>query len=307
MYTKFKDCLLNPSKIAKYVFDNAKKTILYFIVLLFLHVLPLTVNTLSEKEMPFGFTNIIVEKFQNAEKINYQLVYENSQTSLKSLKENQNSQFIDMGIINAYQTKLLLIFDMNDDYHLENLDFDQSLFNQTVVIIHFSQNHLSISLDLIKNNLNRMVLFNESYENLGLKSLDFSIANQNIAMFKNEVNNAYQDFYQKNVLIIYLIFIPLLIILGIISLLLEILLISFIYKLLYRNLNLQFRIFFKLILCCYTPCVVFNLLSIFYGSAIMYFIGEILVVIYASIALRNVVIARIGNEMEKIIKNQGDK
>ena len=40
MYTKFKECLLKPSKIGKYVDDKMSKTILYFILLLLIYILP---------------------------------------------------------------------------------------------------------------------------------------------------------------------------------------------------------------------------------------------------------------------------
>ena len=69
MYTRFKECLLKPSRITKYVFENKRKTILYFIIILFIHILPIMVTSLSYKEMPSNISNVLVEKFSDAEQI----------------------------------------------------------------------------------------------------------------------------------------------------------------------------------------------------------------------------------------------
>ena len=91
----------------------------------------------------------------------------------------------------------------------------------------------------------------------------------------------------------------------------EILFIALIFKLLYRKFNLNYGVFCKIVLCSYTPCVVFNLLSIFYSSLFMYFVGEMLTVIYITIALKNVLITSMGIDLEKILNNknnnEGDK
>ena len=60
MYTKFKECLLKPSKIGKYVDDKMSKTILYFILLLLIYIIPTFVSLISVKKIPTYYTNVIV-------------------------------------------------------------------------------------------------------------------------------------------------------------------------------------------------------------------------------------------------------
>ena len=50
MYTKFKECLLKPSKIGKYVDDKMSKTILYFILLLLIYILPSFVSDVYKRQ-----------------------------------------------------------------------------------------------------------------------------------------------------------------------------------------------------------------------------------------------------------------
>ncbi len=315
MYTKFKECLLKPSRISKYVFDNTKKTIIYFIILLFLHILPVMVTLLSSNEMPRVISDIIVEKFEECETINYKLETVDGHVILSKTNDNEKGQYINLNTIDLFSNlPIIILFDGEEEYNLNNYIFEENLYDKSVAIIHFGKEKISYTWDKInKNDENDLsqnkVWFSKSYVDLGLTKLDFSIASKNITIFRMELNNAYHDFYTKNWLMIVIILIPTIIFSGIISLLTQILLISLIYKLLYRNFNLSFGTFFKLVMCCYTPCVVFNLLSIVYGSMIMYFIGEVLVVIYVTIAIKNVVITQIGNDIEEILKNQnqGDK
>ena len=92
--------------------------------------------------------------------------------------------------------------------------------------------------------------------------------------------------YQKNLALILLIGIPYILISGILSLLVEVLVLALLIKILYGRFNVHFGAICKIVILAYTPRVIFNLLSIFWSSIIMYFIGQFLTIIYVTIALR---------------------
>lgn len=323
MYTRFKECLLKPSRITKYVFENKRKTILYFIIILFIHILPIMVTSLSYKEMPSNISNVLVEKFSDAEQINYKICEIDNKVVLTKTTDNVKNQYVNLGYMESTQMQLLLMFNLNETFDINNYQIDDELYEKSLMLLIFEKEQISFSIGMIKKDdslkdenikelaTNDYSWISLSYERLGIKELDFSVSSSNITTFKNELNKAYEDFYKANRISIYLISIPTIIIFGFISLLMEILFIALIFKLLYRKFNLNYGVFCKIVLCSYTPCVVFNLLSIFYSSLFMYFVGEMLTVIYITIALKNVVITSMGIDLEKILNNknnnEGDK
>lgn len=323
MYTRFKECLLKPSHITKYVFENKRKTILYFIIILFIHILPIMVTSLSYKEMPSNISNVLVEKFSDAEQINYKICEIDNKVVLTKTTDNVKNQYVNLGYMESTQMQLLLMFNLNETFDINNYQIDDELYEKSLMLLIFEKEQISFSIGMIKKDdslkdenikelaTNDYSWISLSYERLGIKELDFSVSSSNITTFKNELNKAYEDFYKANRISIYLISIPTIIIFGFISLLMEILFIALIFKLLYRKFNLNYGVFCKIVLCSYTPCVVFNLLSIFYSSLFMYFVGEMLTVIYITIALKNVVITSMGIDLEKILNNknnnEGDK
>lgn len=323
MYTRFKECLLKPSRITKYVFENKRKTILYFIIILFIHILPIMVTSLSYKEMPSNISNVLVEKFSDAEQINYKICEIDNKVVLTKTTDNVKNQYVNLGYMESTQMQLLLMFNLNETFDINNYQIDDELYEKSLMLLIFEKEQISFSIGMIKKDdslkdenikelaTNDYSWISLSYERLGIKELDFSVSSSNITTFKNELNKAYEDFYKANRISIYLISIPTIVIFGFISLLMEILFIALIFKLLYRKFNLNYGVFCKIVLCSYTPCVVFNLLSIFYSSLFMYFVGEMLTVIYITIALKNVVITSMGIDLEKILNNknnnEGDK
>lgn len=323
MYTRFKECLLKPSRITKYVFENKRKTILYFIIILFIHILPIMVTSLSYKEMPSNISNVLVEKFSDAEQINYKICEIDNKVVLTKTTDNVKNQYVNLGYMESTQMQLLLMFNLNETFDINNYQIDDELYEKSLMLLIFEKEQISFSIGMIKKDdslkdenikelaTNDYSWISLSYERLGIKELDFSVSSSNITTFKNELNKAYEDFYKANRISIYLISIPTIIIFGFISLLMEILFIALIFKLLYRKFNLNYGVFCKIVLCSYTPCVVFNLLSIFYSSLFMYFVGEMLTVIYITIALKNVLITSMGIDLEKILNNknnnEGDK
>lgn len=321
MYTKFKECLLKPSKIGKYVDDKMSKTILYFILLLLIYTLPSFVSLISVKQMPTDYSNVIVESFAKSSSINYKLENVNGKLNLNKTIDDAQPQYVEIGTIVGIDMNILVLFNTNESIDLNSYDFSSDLMNKNVILFTFAKEGMYISMGTLKlsngstdrtqelaNTSNKQLYY--SYEKLGLSEIDFSVASSNKTTFRNYLDNSYISMYQKNLALILLIGIPYILISGILSLLVEVLVLALLIKILYGRFNVHFGAICKIVILAYTPRVIFNLLSIFWSSIIMYFIGQFLTIIYVTIALRYYIIKNIGTNISNIIRgkdsSQGD-
>lgn len=321
MYTKFKECLLKPSKIGKYVDDKMSKTILYFILLLLIYILPSFVSLISVKQMPTDYSNVIVESFAKSSSINYKLENVNGKLNLNKTIDDAQPQYVEIGTIVGIDMNILVLFNTNESIDLNSYDFSSDLMNKNVILFTFVKEGMYISMGTLKlsngstdktqelaNTSNKQLYY--SYEKLGLSEIDFSVASSNKTTFRNYLDNSYISMYQKNLALILLIGIPYILISGILSLLVEVLVLALLIKILYGRFNVHFGAICKIVILAYTPRVIFNLLSIFWSSIIMYFIGQFLTIIYVTIALRYYIIKNIGTNISNIIRgkdsSQGD-
>ena len=321
MYTKFKECLLKPSKIGKYVDDKMSKTILYFILLLLIYILPSFVSLISVKQMPTDYSNVIVESFAKSSSINYKLENVNGKLNLNKTIDDAQPQYVEIGTIVGIDMNILVLFNTNESIDLNSYDFSSDLMNKNVILFTFAKEGMYISMGTLKlsngstdktqelaNTSNKQLYY--SYEKLGLSEIDFSVASSNKTTFRNYLDNSYISMYQKNLALIFLIGIPYILISGILSLLVEVLVLALLIKILYGRFNVHFGAICKIVILAYTPRVIFNLLSIFWSSIIMYFIGQFLTIIYVTIALRYYIIKNIGTNISNIIRgkdsSQGD-
>ena len=321
MYTKFKECLLKPSKIGKYVDDKMSKTILYFILLLLIYILPSFVSLISVKQMPTDYSNVIVESFAKSSSINYKLENVNGKLNLNKTIDDAQPQYVEIGTIVGIDMNILGLFNTNESIDLNSYDFSSDLMNKNVILFTFAKEGMYISMGTLKlsngstdktqelaNTSNKQLYY--SYEKLGLSEIDFSVASSNKTTFRNYLDNSYISMYQKNLALILLIGIPYILISGILSLLVEVLVLALLIKILYGRFNVHFGAICKIVILAYTPRVIFNLLSIFWSSIIMYFIGQFLTIIYVTIALRYYIIKNIGTNISNIIRgkdsSQGD-
>lgn len=321
MYTKFKECLLKPSKIGKYVDDKMSKTILYFILLLLIYILPSFVSLISVKQMPTDYSNVIIESFAKSSSINYKLENVNGKLNLNKTIDDAQPQYVEIGTIVGIDMNILVLFNTNESIDLNSYDFSSDLMNKNVILFTFAKEGMYISMGTLKlsngstdktqelaNTSNKQLYY--SYEKLGLSEIDFSVASSNKTTFRNYLDNSYISMYQKNLALILLIGIPYILISGILSLLVEVLVLALLIKILYGRFNVHFGAICKIVILAYTPRVIFNLLSIFWSSIIMYFIGQFLTIIYVTIALRYYIIKNIGTNISNIIRgkdsSQGD-
>lgn len=322
MYQKFKDCLLKPSKIGKYVDEKISRTIIYFLLLLIIYTLPSFVSLISVDEMPNDYANMIVASFSNSNTINYRLENENNKMILKKTDSNATNQYVNIEYFAGMNINLLILFTEDEEASLDSYQFTDDLIGKNVVLITLAKEGFYLNFGTLKinsnhesNNVQELVTtstsqFYRSYEDLGITSIDFSIATTNKTIFKKDLNDAYVAIYKKSLPIILAVGVPYILINGIISLLLEVLFLALLMKILYMKFNVKYGAICRIVILSYTPRVIFNLLSIFWSSLIMYFIGQILTIIYVTIGLRYYIMKNIGQNIVNFINrnknNQGD-
>lgn len=309
MYKKFKECLLKPSRIGLYVDDKIFKTILYFLLLLVVYILPSVVSLASTKEMPEEYANAIVESFANAEQVPYKI----EDSKLVTTKDNVTTKYVVVGTLSGLDTLVIFGFDLSKESNLDNFNFDTSLIGKSILLVTFSAEKVFINggvLELTSSNntfnnfeqlsttTNESMAF--SYEELGIKKIDFSIARYNKTSFKEELNKLYLGIFTKNKVLILTSGISFIIFGSALSMLFEMLLLALLIKILYSKFEISYKNLCKIVILAYTPQVVFNLLSIFWSNAFMYLLGQILTVIYIMIGMRSY-------SANQLVKNLGDK
>lgn len=320
MYKKFKDCLLKPSRIGNYVDEKFSRTLMYFLLLLLIYTLPSIVSLYSINEMPSQYSSLIVESFSNSEVINYKIV----NCELISINDESKSQYVDLGTVDSVGLNLIVVFNLSENFEITNYQFNDNLIGKNALVIVFEKDGLWIESGQIykgNNNIGAEQLSNISsslkftYEELGIKNIDFSKARYNKTSFKNELDNVCLDIYNKNKVLILGVGISGVIIYNTISMLIEIFILAAFIKILYFKFNIKYSKICKIVILAYTPQIIFNLLSIFWSSVLMHFLGQILTVIYIVIAIKyyslNSLVKDLSKNfvsvMEENSKNEGDE
>lgn len=291
MYRKFKDCLFKPSRIGLYATEKFSQTLLYFLLLLLIFSLPSLTTLLSIREMPEEYSDIIVEGFYNSESINYEI----KDYKLVSTTEEVKKQYADLGYFISLDSNILVFFNLDEKLDINKYSFDDNLIGKQILgVVLESDKMYLISGQIIDSNNEEALLADTendyaleiSYEKLGIKNLDFSSARYNKTTFKQELDNAYCDIINIRKGTVISVGIIGTLILNSLAILFEMVFLAALVKLLYSRYKIKFGHLCKLVLFAYTPQVVFNLLSIFWSSPILYIIGQFLAVIYLTTSIK---------------------
>ncbi len=136
MYTKFKECLLNPTKIGKYVDEKLSKTILYFLLLLLIYVLPSIVSLVRVSEMPTNISSVITERFASTQVINYEITDVDGQKMLVSTSDDPRAQyvylgnFLDFNLVGLDINILALFNTSEEDFNLSSYSFSPNIVDE---------------------------------------------------------------------------------------------------------------------------------------------------------------------------------
>lgn len=297
MYNKFKNCLLKPSQIYKYVDETFWKTLLYFLILTLIYVLPNIASVTSFRKVDNQTLTQIVNGFEKSESIHYQLANVDGNIKLisKKIENRPQAVYLEKGIENY---DVVLLFSLRAT-NIENYHLPDELVGKTAIYLAFYENGVELYLAqyngiLVNNNggIQQLAtstgqkLYQTSYEKLGISEIDFEITRTNPSLFSRKINDCIMSIYQHHKVAILCSVIPMIYIMGIVQFLIDALLLAFLVKILYSQYGLKFGKIFKLVILTYTPRVIFNILSIFWSNIFMFILGEIISVIYLLIAMR---------------------
>lgn len=297
MYNKFKNCLLKPSQIYEYVDETFWKTLIYFLILTLIYVLPNIASITSFRKVGNNTLTQIVNGFEKSEDIHYQLINVEGDIKLIPKKIDYKPQVV-------YLEKFIENYDVVLLFHLratniENYQLPNELVGKTALYFAFYEDSVEVyfaqyqgifvngdgGIQQMSNTLSKN-LYKTSYEKLGVSEIDFTITRENTAIFSRKINDLIMSVYNHHKVAILFSIVPMIYVMGIIQFLIDALILALLVKLLYSQYGLKFGKIFKLVTLTYTPRVIFNILSIFWSNMFMFILGEIISVVYLLIAMR---------------------
>ena len=270
MYNKFKDCLIKPSKIYKYVDQKFGKKLLYFLLLVLIYVLPNIMTLTTFNGLNQNQQDSITNSFASSETINYALVKnEDSSITLEMTKNNATPQYVYVKDFNG--SSFVMLFS-NEELALTEYQLPNEMVGKSLIFLQFTKDHARLFVSTyegkkyhfddgkqnvasLKMNYQAMKI---TYDKLGAVPIDFGGVSSNKTSFARKINELVVSCYNK---------------------------------------GLPFKKIFSLIVLTYTPRVVFNVLSIFWSSAIIYILGEVISVIYLLIAIRYYALQQLANSI----------
>lgn len=297
MYNKFKNCLLKPSQIYEYVDETFWKTLIYFLILTLIYVLPNIASITSFRKVGNNTLTQIVNGFEKSEDIHYQLINVEGDIKLIPKKIDYKPQVV-------YLEKFIENYDVVLLFHLratniENYQLPNELVGKTALYFAFYEDSVEVyfaqyqgifvngdgGIQQMSNTLSKN-LYKTSYEKLEVSEIDFTITRENTAIFSRKINDLIMSVYNHHKVAILFSIVPMIYVMGIIQFLIDALILALLVKLLYSQYGLKFGKIFKLVILTYTPRVIFNILSIFWSNMFMFILGEIISVVYLLIAMR---------------------
>ena len=314
MYQMFKDCLLAPKQIYNYVNIKKGKLILYFLLIAIIYSLPSFVSLANPSDLSAQSLEGVVEIFENSPRVDYRISKVEDKFILNPTKDGIGGQYVTLKLISGVSTvNTVILFDPNvDEFSLNNYSFNSDVIDTLNTVVHFGKDKLSIYVGIDTSNYNsggvvelsseQNAAYTVTYEKLGMNTIDFSIAKDNPTVFTKQLNGIYKAIYKAHLGLILGLGLPILFIANICTLLLEIVFIAFLVKILYRTYNLSFKEVCKITIFAYTPRVIFNLLSIVWASAAMYYLGQLISIMYLLIAIKNSFLSSITKNLEDNLK-----
>lgn len=290
MYWRFRDSILKPSKIVEYI-DNKKKTILYFIIMVLLFILPnlvyiIYIGGISNSEI------VAVVDSVSEEKIEYQILDNNL---IYTGTNSENS----VKVVNSSSISLVfteLASSASDsDFTAQIKALDKDVKNKlSSLLIIFTSDGIVGGV-----NARNIFSFNElaSYEEIATGNLNFNQISE--LAVQNEFTRIIRSVYEKYKPLIMGISIPALLINGILSLLMMLLFTSFITYFFNRNLQIKFGVILRIAIYAFTPFVLATTISLGDYMSFLSMAGMLVSFVYLMIALSTYNLKKVGG-----IKNE---
>lgn len=286
----FVDSLIRPKRIVDHI-SSTKKTLIYFLFLVILYILPNAVYVITNGGIDKADINSVIETICSTETIPYQiidneLVYSGTEETKAVLAKSDSSQIA------------VLFTDLADD-ELNNaistsLNEKISIVSTPLILI-FSKNGISLGMGLSSSSfVNFKSLMN--YEKLNIENLNF--ANIKELKTQNMISSILLSIVSEYKATLIAIMLPMLFIGGIINLLILMFIPVLICYIFNKGLNIKFGTIFKLAIYSFTPFVFATLISVGNSSSILAMIFEFISLIYLFISMSSYYIQKNGGQHE---------
>lgn len=309
MYTKFKECLLKPNCISKYVNDKKSRHILYFLLLVLLYILPTITPMISSKSVDSTKMEQLVSDIAKADLIEYELKYNDNGNLILSSKSAVSKPAYAILENAVNEVDIVLLFNETalplKEYHLSN-----QLVGASALYVQFTKENVHIfstvyqgANNIVNNNIQEVSTLRfetkeliKTYDELNFTPIDFTKVKENKVRFSIALDKLLSTSYKKFKAIALLVMIPFTYIQGILLFLLEAMMFAFFIRILNLRSLVPFKKLLTIVILTYTPRVVFNIVSLVWSSSLIYFIGEIISIIYLFIAMNNYQMEQIMND-----------
>lgn len=285
----FTDSLIHPKRIVNHI-GSTKKTIFYFLFLVILFVFPNLVYVIGTGGVGKDDINYVVEMISSAESIPYKI----NNNELIYTGEGESETII----VNSSTSQIAIMFTDSTSNNLKNA-FSDGIKNKSNVtspiIIIFSKEKISVGLGISSGTFSNIKSL-ASYQSVEVGQLDFEkISNTAEQNLLGKIFLTIIDEYKTN---LTLIFLPSILIGGIINLFILLLIPALICFIFNKALNIKFGTILKIAIYSFTPFVVATLISLGNSSSILAMIFEFVSLVYLFISISSYYIQKNGGEDE---------
>ncbi len=295
MYTKLKDCLLFPKRIANYIGEKKWKTWGFFLFLTLLTFIPYLIICLTTISIPSTITENIIDSFEQ-KTINYSI----SDGELHTTMSSPQTQYVE-STIDLEGTTIPVVFIFSMEESNSNIINSLTAEDGYVYAVIFNQNKISLGMGIkdtsldpsqvdqatsiikLSNNVQEGILvsfMDLDYSDFDNVNINFADIATNSVLFEQTFNLLFEKMFNS----IKMNLLPYLIIIFLISSALDIafscLFIAILLKLFFRLGNLKFKTFYQTAVLCSLPYVLINCVSVLTSWDFLSLLSDLIIVLY---------------------------
>lgn len=273
----FVDSLIRPKRIGDHI-KSKTKTILYFLFLVILFVLPNIVFVFTTGGIDKTDINSIIESINSEDTIPYEII--NNELVYNGIGDEKAV------LTKTNSTQISVLFTSLTDNELSKA-FSSALTTKTdlmssPIILIFSKNGISLGMGISSATFSSFKNLT-TYEKINCDNLNFSTIST--IDTQNKLSTIFLSLVEEYKSTLIALLVPGLIIGGIINLLILIFIPTLICYIFNRGLNIKFGIIFKLAIYSFTPFVFATLISLGNSGSILAMIFEFVSLIYLFISM----------------------
>lgn len=300
MFRCFVDSLVRPKNIANHINMKTGKLIGYLILLILISSIPTIVSIFTSDSVPEQFSSILISDLKKSEeKIDYTINNGKltSQSNSDSAHICELSLFEDENQENSpFNLVTYLVFN-----HVNEDIVNSGKLTKNGILINLKSENIEVSIynPNVKENKSSLVA-SGTYNDLDANGIDFSqINNYSTYTLQVKLEGVVKNLFKTYLFFVSLASVPSAIFYGAITVLVEIFLLVFFVFIFFRSSQLTFGELLKLVTLCMTPTTMISIYMLLpfgnmwtYG---LYFLGQIITIVYFYKAIRQVYI----NKMKK--------